>query len=360
MLALVLHLTHAYASVLNMGRTERQVFLDIKVARLKKFQLNRSVPADDVRNRMLPACDSSIGSQASTQESGALRIPVFVACILVACASPAATPGDNFDQLTAAQQVAARKMERFMAEVEKEFFSQVRALNQDASIQQQVVDPGNARYEIRVARGPVLEKAAVMTAITRVEEPPFVRGLRWNRFFELAVHPKTPRVGMLHATFVVQVASDGSSTIGGTIDMMHSAQDPADLAWFRAGRDAVFVRHGIDPAKYVVSGCGKPNEGAWKWHRPSTCTGASIFGTQLEVNEKNFDFVAEVFRNGMEQYFELVRKRWQEPWGTAELEAQQFMRRRWLEDQLFWDLLSRKFVPYEAWAAANALPEVHF
>lgn len=309
---------------------------------------------------MLPACDSSIGSQASTQESGALRIPVFVACILAACASPAATPGDNFDQLTAAQQVAARKMERFMTEVEKEFFSQVRALNQDASIQQQVVDPGNARYEIRVARGPVLEKAAVMTAITRVEEPPFVRGLRWNRFFELAVHPKTPRVGMLHATFVVQVASDGSSTIGGTIDMMHSAQDPADLAWFRAGRDAVFVRHGIDPAKYVVSGCGKPNEGAWKWHRPSTCTGASIFGTQLEVNEKNFDFVAEVFRNGMEQYFDLVRRRWQEPWGPAELEAQQFMRRRWLEDQLFWDLLSRKFVPYEAWAAANAPPEVHF
>lgn len=290
-----------------------------------------------------------------------IRIPPSVLLLfLVSPASWAAVPGDNLDQLTPEQAVAAGKMLVFMDEVEKEFFGYVRKFNGRAELEELEVDPGSALYEIRTARGKVLEKAAVMTAITRVEKPPFVKGTAWNRFFEVAVHPKTPKVGMLHATLVVQVGSDGSSTIAGTIDMMKAAQEPEDLAWFRAGRDKVFTRHGIDPAKYVVGGCGKPNEGAWKWHRPSTCTGASIFGTQLEVNEKNFDFVAEVFRNGMEQYFDLVRRRWQEPWGPAELEAQQFMRRRWLEDQLFWDLLSRKFVPYEAWAAANAPPEVRF
>ena len=36
------------------------------------------------------------------------------------------------------------------------------------------------------------------------------------------------------------------------------------------------------------------------------------------------------------------------------------MRRRWLEDQLFWDVLSKNFVPYEAWSAVNAPPVVKY
>jgi coproporphyrinogen III oxidase len=284
----------------------------------------------------------------------------ILALLVLATTARAAGPGDNFDQLTPEQQVAARKMERFMADVEKEFFAKVEALNGNDTLYQEVVEPGNAHYEIRVTRGPVIEKAAVMTAITQAEKPPFVKGGRWNRFFEVAVHPKTPKVGMLHATFVVQVGEDGSSNIAGTIDMMKAAQHPEDLDWFRAERDAAFTRHGVDPAKYVVGGCGKPNEGGWKWHRPSTCTGASIFGANLDVNEQNFDFVADVFRSGMERYFDLLDKRRGESVDAADLQAQDFMRRRWLEDQLFWDVLSKNFVPYEAWAAANAPPVVKF
>lgn len=248
----------------------------------------------------------------------------------------------------------------FMDEVEKEFFGYVKEFNRSDTIYQQFVDPGNAHYEIRSTRGKVLERAAVMTAITQAEKPPFVKGGKWNRFFEVAVHPKTPKVGMLHATLVVQVGADGTSTIAGTIDMMKSAQPGEDLTWFRARRDEVFTRHGVDPSKYVVGGCGKPNEGGWKWHRPSTCTGASIFGANLDANPNNFEFVSDVFRTGMENYFALVKKRYRERYDAKDLQAQDFMRRRWLEDQLFWDVLSRNFVPYEAWAAVNAPPVVKF
>lgn len=279
---------------------------------------------------------------------------------LLASGAAAAGQGDDFDRLTPEQAVAARKMLAFMDEVEKEFFAYVKQFNGRAELEAVNVDPGNAHYEIRATRGKVLEKAAVMTAITLAEKPPFVKGGRWNRFFEIAVHPRTPKVGMLHATLVVQVAEDGSSTIAGTIDMMHAGQEPEDLTWFRARRDEVFTRHGVDPARYVVGGCGKPNEGGWKWHRPSTCTGASIFGANLDVNEKNFDFVSDVFRSGMEHYFDLVKKRRRARYDAADLQAQDFMRRRWLEDQLFWDVLSRNFVPYEAWAAVNAPPVVKF
>jgi coproporphyrinogen III oxidase len=110
----------------------------------------------------------------------------------------------------------------------------------------------------------------------------------------------------------------------------------------------------------VVGGCGKPNEGGWKWHRPSTCTGASIFGANLDASQKNFEFVSDVFRTGMQNYFTLVKKRYRERYTEVDVQAQDFMRRRWLEDQLFWDVLSRNFVPYEAWAAVNAPPVVKF
>ena len=289
-----------------------------------------------------------------------LLIPIIVVLAALVGPARAETPGDNIDQLTPEQADAARQMLAFMDEVEKEFFSRVKDLNGRVELDSLSVDPGNAHYEIRTTRGKVLEKAAVMTAITQVEKPPFVKGARWNRFFEVAVHPKTPKVGMLHATLVVQVGSDGTSTIAGTIDMMRDAQPEEDLEYFRKRRDEVFARHGIDTSKYVVGGCGKPNEGGWKWHRPSTCTGASIFGANLDVNAKNFAFVSDVFRTGMETYFELVKKRRKDRYNETDLAAQEFMRRRWLEDQLFWDVLSKNFVPYEAWSAANAPPVVKY
>ena len=36
------------------------------------------------------------------------------------------------------------------------------------------------------------------------------------------------------------------------------------------------------------------------------------------------------------------------------------MRKGWLEDQLFWDVLAKSFVPYEAWSAVNAPPVVKY
>ncbi|MDH5276819.1 MAG: hypothetical protein OEW88_10370 [Gammaproteobacteria bacterium] len=70
--------------------------------------------------------------------------------------------------------------------------------------------PRNGHYEVRVRRGKVVEKAGVMTVKTVIEKPPFIIGGRWNRFIEVAVHPKTPLMGMLHATFSVEIPSKGA------------------------------------------------------------------------------------------------------------------------------------------------------
>ena len=70
-----------------------------------------------------------------------------------------------------------------------------------------------------------------MTVMTTVEKQPFIVGGQWNLFMELAVHPKTPLVGMLHATFSVQFSSKGVGNVGATMDTMKAAQPPEDLAF---------------------------------------------------------------------------------------------------------------------------------
>jgi coproporphyrinogen III oxidase len=270
------------------------------------------------------------------------------------------SPGDNAGQLTPEQAAVARQMLEFMPAMEREFWAAVDQLNGRATAESQIFDPDSAHYEVRTKRGKVIEKAGVMTAITKIEKPPFVNGGVWNRFFELAVHPATPKVGMLHATFVVQVGTNGQSTIAGTVDQMKAGQHPEDLQYLDAKVTEVFAKHGMDREKFRVKGCGKPNEGGWKWHRPSTCTGASIFGGDLVVNEKNYAFVSQVFRAGVEAYLDILRRRYREKPTADDYAAQDFMRRRWLEDQLFWDVLSKNFVPFEAWSAVNAPPVVKY
>lgn len=223
------------------------------------------------------------------------------------------------------------------------------------------LDPvNNGHYEVRVKRGKVVEKAGVMTVTTVVEKPPFVTGGRWNRFIEVAVHPRTPLVGMLHATFSVQVSSKGVSNLGATMDMMKAAQHPEDLALFDARVTAVFQKHGVDREKYRGKGCAQKREGPWKYYRPGTCTGVSMYGPDLVADEAHFALVAELYSTVVDTYFELLERRRRERYGREALAAQDAMRRGWLEDQLFWDFLAKNFVPYDAWSLVNAPPVVKF
>ncbi len=273
----------------------------------------------------------------------------------------AAGPGDSLGELTPGQAVVAERMLAFMSTTEQRFWQNVQRFDGRGSVEPWVADvPDNGHYEVRVRRGEVVEKAGVMTIMTTVEKPPFIVGGRWNRFIELAVHPRTPLVGMLHATLVVQVSAQGVGNIGATMDMLKSAQPAEDLAFMDERVAAVFVRHGVDREKYRSRGCGKPDAGAWKWHRIGTCTGVSMYGPQLVADEPTFALVTDLYGTVMDSYFEILQKRRRQRYSSADLAAQDLMRRRWLEDQLFWDILARKFVPYEAWSAVNAPPVVRF
>ena len=286
----------------------------------------------------------------------------------LACAVPpafAAGPGDSLDELTPEQAQVANQMLVFMDSIETRFWQKVDGLNGvkpgKAVVESLVMDPPkNGHYEVRVHRGKVVEKAGLMTVNTQLEKPPFVIGGKWNRFIEVAVHPKTPLVGMLHATFSVQISDKGDGNIGATMDMMQAAESPEDLALFDGRVTEVFAKFGMDREKYRGKGCKQLREGPWKYYRPGTCTGVSMYGPDMLADEKHFALVSELYSTVLDTYFELLDKRKRQRYGDAELAAQDAMRKGWLEDQLFWDVLAKNFVPYEAWSAVNGPPVVKY
>ncbi len=294
-----------------------------------------------------------------------IAVVVALATVLVVPAAMASVPGDSLDELTPEQVQVAGKMLDFMAGIEARFWQKVETLNGvkpgKAVVETLVMDPPkNGHYEVRVQRGKVVEKAGVMTVNTQIEKPPFIIGGRWNRFIEVAVHPKTPYLGMLHATFSVQVSNKGEGNIGATMDMIKAAQSPEDLALFDQRVTAVFAKYGMDREKYRGKGCAQKREGPWKYYRPGTCTGVSMYGPDMLADEKHFALVSELYSTVVDTYFELLDKRKRQHYGAAELAAQDAMRKGWLEDQLFWDVLAKNFVPYEAWSAVNAPPVVKY
>lgn len=286
----------------------------------------------------------------------------FLALLIIMPVAWGAGPGDDLEQLTPGQADVARRMLTFTDTTEKSFWRNIDRVNHShASAEPLVMDvPGNGHYEVRVKRGDVAEKAGVMIVTTQVEKPPFIIGGRWNRFLEVAVHPKNPRVGMLHATFSVQISAKGDGNIGATMDMMKVNQPPEDLALMNARVTEVFTKHGVDREHWRSKSCDKPNTGPWKWHRDGTCTGVSMYGTEMLADDQTFTLVSELYTAVVDTYFEILEKRANAPFTADDLAAQDFMRRRWLEDQLFWDVLAKNFVPYEAWSAVNAPPVVKY
>lgn len=292
-------------------------------------------------------------------------LSALAAACLVATPALAAGPGDDLAALSPDQAKVAGEMLDFMAGTEARFWQKVDALNGvspgGAPVESLVLDPpGNGHYEVRVHRGDVIEKAGVLVVNTQIEKPPFIIGGKWNRFIEVAVHPASPYLGMLHATFSMQVSNKGVGNLGATMDMMQAAQRPEDLALFDQRVTQVFRKHGMDREKYRGKGCAQKREGPWKYYRPGTCTGVSMYGPDLVADEAHYALISDLYATVVDTYLELVRKRRFTPYGDTELAAQAAMRRGWLEDQLFWDVLAKNFVPYEAWSAVNAPPVVKF
>ena len=188
------------------------------------------------------------------------------------------------------------------------------------------------------------------------------KNLVWGRFYSIDIHPKTPLVGMLHATIVLQFFEDNSIGTGGWLDMMPGTRIPEDLEFLKQTTDDYFNKHNANTALYRRLVCKGTEDTIEYWRRKPSCSGVSFYGPPVfrDSDEKSYQFIKGMFTEFVDAYLQLVEKRMNDSFSKEDILAQEVMRKRWLMDQLFSDPFASKIVPFEVWSAANVPPTIKF
>jgi coproporphyrinogen III oxidase len=263
-------------------------------------------------------------------------------------------------QLTPEQREFIVRANAFMDEMDALYFGRIAELNSSAAVEILDFPTDFAGHNVTVARGAVVAKAGRMRVVHKRPKADFQGKRLWSRFFSIDVHPASPKVGMLHAAFTMGFKPDGSSSIGGWIDVLPGAMSEADLARLKVTMDKVFDKYDIDPEPHRTMSCeGSPGEGPRR--REPACVGGSFYGRDMmPVNTHNFDFLTEAYREFLLVYLDLLETNRNTPYTNEDLAKQDYMRRNWLEDRFFADPYTGNVVPYEVWSLSTLPPEVKF
>ncbi len=132
---------------------------------------------------------------------------------------------DNLEALKSEQAAFANRFSAFLERMDTMYFERVAQLNGNSRVETKAMSNEYADYEVKVARGPVVEKGGRSLNITKKPTRSFQKPNLWSRYFLFDVHPKTPLVGMLHAAIVIQFYPDDTATIAGFLDILQTAAD---------------------------------------------------------------------------------------------------------------------------------------
>ena len=279
---------------------------------------------------------------------------------------------ERLDALTPDNRIIAEDLITFMQASDEKYFAWVNKINEQnlPALGDHLINDENfdwtteySDYNIRVVRGPVIEKTGRMLSAGKMTSPG--RGdknLVWGRFYSIDIHPKTPLVGMLHATIVLQFFEDNSIGTGGWLDMMPGTRIPEDLEFLKQTTDDYFQKHNANTALYRRLVCKGTEDTIEYWRRKPSCSGVSFYGPPVfrDSGEKSYMFIKGMFTEFVDAYLQLVEKRMNDSFTKEDVLAQETMRRRWLMDQLFSDPFASKIVPFEVWSAANVPPTIKF
>jgi len=295
-----------------------------------------------------------LGALGATLLAGAALAADTPAAPAPAPAAPAA--------LTPDQKALADRIEAFQASMQQKFFERVESYNRKSAVDEKVFDYDMATHTVKVARGKVIEKAGWYVNVQKKGMPPLVPDPLYSRYMELNLHPATPHVGMLHATIYFTYLKNGAGMLAGYMDYVPGVWHEEDNQRLKQAVAAVFAKHGEDIGRFRNELC-ESKFGA-EHHRDNlkaACVGVSFYARpMLQVSSRNLDLVTDAFQAITDEYFAILDERKRQRVTDADRLAQDGMRKRWLEDQLFADTFSRKVVPYEVWSMANLPPEVKF
>ena len=258
------------------------------------------------------------------------------------------------------QQEFVERANEFMDEMEALYFGTIAELNGVDDVESMDLSTEYAFHNVRVARGPVVEKAGRMRVVNKKPKADFQERRLWSRFFSVDVHPSSPKVGMLHAAFTMHYTPDGTGGVAGWIDILPGATPDEDLAFLKDTMDALFEKYDIDPEPHrKMSREGSPGEGLRR--REPAGVGGSFYGRDLfPITEQHFGFMTEAYREFLTAYLSLIRKRQNDDYTAEDRAKQDYMRRNWFEDRFFSDPYTGNVVPYEVWALSTLPPVVKF
>jgi coproporphyrinogen III oxidase len=296
-------------------------------------------------------------------------LPLVVAALLGVTTNTLAAGTDAGDErmklLPPEQQPLAKRMSGFIADMDAKYFARIEGINGGGKEEGLIKEGEYSDYDIRVTRGPIVEKAGRMLAVGKKASPqggPDNGELTWGRFYSIDLHPKTPLVGMLHATIVLQIYKNGNSYAGGWLDVMPGTRIEEDIQVLHKLVDAHFAKYNKDPKLYRTLMCKGTHDTVSEYRRKPSCSGVSFYGPMVyrDSTEKSLAFIAELFDQFVDAFLDITEKRADEPFTAADLAAQDEMRKRWLVDQLFSDPYASKTVPFEIWFLANVPPTIKF
>lgn len=281
---------------------------------------------------------------------------------------PATSHADSrLERLSPEHQVIARRMVAFMEQADRKYFARAQALNgtglapAGADVLQRETD--DSLYDVRVTRGPVVEKLGRMVAEGKKTQPGRREGeLVWSRFYSIDVHPQTPLVGMLHATLVLQFYADGTGFAGGWLGVMNGTRVEQDMAALAGIVDAHFESYGRNPAVYrrlIVKGT---EDTVSEFRRRPDPSGVSFYGPPVFPGDvaRSYEFIEGLFGKFTDAYLDLIPTRTGSPVTADDVARRDDMRKRWLVDQLYSDPFASQLVPFEVWSLANVPPTVRF
>ena len=284
---------------------------------------------------------------------------LFLVALITAPISPviAEQPGYDMDALDSGQAELANQMLQFIDEMDNKHFSLVEKLNGNRDVESTSFQDENSDYEIRVVRGDVIEKSGFTTSVTKLGVAPYTEDALWSRVVTINTHATTPLVGYLHAFVSFQYNVNGTSSIGGWMDVIPAVRTEEDLAYIRQRVDAVFEKHGVDPGPYRKAVCS----GQRREHLHPACVGVSFYAPPfLSITGENLALVNETFAALFDAYAVILERRQGQDYSEDDVIVQEGMRRKWLEDQMMYDPYAQNVIPHEVRSVANYPPSVEY
>ena len=296
-------------------------------------------------------------------------------CTAVMLGGPAlAEPNDGVEGLNEEQQAFAGRFLQFQDDMDEKFFGRVAEINggNSSDVKQTISDVREtgeekvADFYVRVARGDVVEKYGRL--ITQHYEPvsdEFQRPQIFERYYGIDIHAKSPLMGQVHAALMLAYYPDGTSVIGGTLNLLKGAAQEEDMEYVKNALDVVFEKHGVDSTVYRQRLCDNTElaHDERGYGRKVACVGGTFFarGDMMAVTEENFLFLTEFYETFIDAYLTTLERRKDDPFTEEDIALQDAMRKNWFEDQMFGDAYSSGgIVPYEAWGPAFLPPLVKF